>query len=378
MIRQIGAILRCTVVVAALATLSACGSSDSTQAKAARYQVAVEDVMARYQAPGAVVGVWVPGEAPWRMAFALADVSSQRAMGLDDHFPIRSVTKSFTVTALLQLEGDGLLSLDDSVASHVAGIPNGDRISLMQLAAMESGVPDYSGSQAFIDTFIADFGNEFAPAELVAYAAALPPGFDPGAQYEYSNTNTVLLGMVIKKVAQAPLDEVLRTRIFDPLQLSRTQYPYALALPDPHPTPYDADGSTGELDVLPYISPTSLGASGAIVSTIDDLGAWGQALGSGRLVTPQQQARRMSHSRPATNGPAYETYGLGIGMIKGWWGHTGSGLGFQAATLYDPGTGTTIAVLVNATPAASRFSRADNIAQDIFAALADVVDRESR
>lgn len=373
--RNFGAIVRSAVTAAAVALLSSCnGGDDPASAKAIRYQAAVEDVMNRYRFPGAVAGVWVPGEAPWRMAFGLADVPSKRAMTLEDSFSIRSVTKSFAVTVLMQLERDGLLSMNDPIAMYVPGIPNGERISLAQLAAMESGVANYSGSQEFFKVFLADFEHVFTPADLVAYGVALSPRFEPGAEYNYSNTNTVLLGMVVEKVAQAPLDQVLHARIFEPLKLSKTLYPYVVALPDPHPTPYGADGVTGELDDQPYISPTSLGASGAMVSTIDDLGTWGRALGSGSLLTPQQHALRMSHSRPATDGPAYETYGLGMGMIKGWWGHTGSGIGFQAATLYDPRTGATIAVLVNATPEASRFSREDNIAQDVFAALADIVN----
>jgi D-alanyl-D-alanine carboxypeptidase len=82
----------------------------------------------------------------------------------------------------------------------------------------------------------------------------------------------------------------------------------------------------------------------------------------------------MTHSRTATNGPEYDLYGLGIGSLHGWWGHTGSGVGFQAASFRDPKTGTTVAVLVNATLTASP-GRELNLAQEIFAALANVVDR---
>ncbi len=81
---------------------------------------------------------------------------------------------------------------------------------------------------------------------------------------------------------------------------------------------------------------------------------------------------RIARSRVVTNGPEYDRYGLGIGILKGWWGHTGSGIGWQAATFYDPGTRATIAVLVNATPSGT--PRKDlNFAQEIFSALAAVV-----
>lgn len=371
--RNFDRLLRALLILATAIVLVACGGGDGSSATQARYQSAVADVMARYQAPGAVVGVWVPSEPAWRMAVGLADVQSGRPMSLDEHFPIRSITKSFTVTALMQLERDGLLSLDDTVDAHVAGIPNGDRISLLQLAAMESGLAEYSASPDFLDVFIADFEHAFAPEELVAYGAAMSPRFEPGAQYEYSNTNTVLLGMVIERVAGAPLAEVLRERIFEPLGLSRTSYPTALPYPDPHASPHEADALAGVGEPLPHISPTALGASGAIVSTIDDLGTWGEALGKGSLLAPAQHALRIAQARPATNGPVYEAYGLGIGTLEGWWGHTGSGLGYQAAVFHHPETGATIAALVNSTPESSRFSRDDNIAQDLFSALAGVL-----
>ena len=96
------------------------------------------------------------------------------------------------------------------------------------------------------------------------------------------------------------------------------------------------------------------------------------ALGDGRLVGPQLQQQRIDRSRPATNGPHYDRYGLGIGMLDGWLGHTGNGIGFTAATFYDPGTKGTIAVLVNAT-ASAKAPPDLNFAEEIFLALADVV-----
>jgi D-alanyl-D-alanine carboxypeptidase len=341
----------------------------------AQYREAVLEVMTRYHIPGAVAGVWNPGRAPWKIAQGVADVQTRRPISLSDYFPTRSVTKSFTVTVLLQLVRDGAVSLDDTIDRYVPGIPNGDRITLMQLAAMESGVKDYSQVDGFLEKFIPNPGTAWTPLQLIAYAVSGSPIFDPGARYDYSNSNTVLLGLVIEKVTQAPLVEAYRARIFEPLQLAHTSYPSESELPDPHPTPYSLDTITGAVDEQPLINPTALGASGGMVSTLDDLAAWGDALGSGRLLTPELQMLRMTHSRAATNGPEYDLYGLGIGSLHGWWGHTGSGVGFQAATFRDLKTGTTIAVLVNATPTASTGPEL-NLAQEIFAALANVVDRQ--
>ena len=110
-----------------------------------------------------------------------------------------------------------------------------------------------------------------------------------------------------------------------------------------------------------------------MVSTLDDLQTWGRALGDGRLVGAELQLERVNRSRVVTNGPTYDRYGLGIGILKGWWGHTGTGFGFQAATFYDPRTSATIAVLVNCTPDNDNAPPNLNLAEKIFEALADVV-----
>ena len=362
------------LAVLAIPLLTSCNSGGDDDPLPDRYEAAVKRAMDRYKAPGVVAAVWRPGKEPWKQGFGYADVESKRPSDVRDHFSIRSITKSFTVTVILQLAQDGALSLDHTIDRYVAGIPNGNRITLTQLAAMESGIKNYSETLAFQDAIGKDISRSFTEAELIGYAIPLSPVFDPAARYNYSNTNTVLLGMVVESVTKTPLAEVMRARIFEPLHLSRTTYPVTTPLPDPHPTPYVVDPRTDEMEAVPLLSPTGLAGAGAMVSTIDDLGAWGQALGTGRLLSPALFAFRLAHSRTATDGPIYDRYGLGIGSFKGWWGHTGTGFGFQAAVFYDPSSGSTIAVLVNATPISPDMGDEDNIAQDVFAELADVVN----
>jgi D-alanyl-D-alanine carboxypeptidase len=168
------------------------------------------------------------------------------------------------------------------------------------------------------------------------------------------------------------MGQEVSARIVTPLHLAQTSYPYVVALPEPRVTPYDANVDTGATEALPYISPTGLAGAGARVSTLDDMQTWGAALGDGRLVGAELQCERINRSRAVTNGPEYDAYGLGIGILDGWWGHTGSGFGFQAATFYDPHTHATIAALVNSTPSGGR--RDLNVAEQIFVALAGVVE----
>ena len=212
----------------------------------------------------------------------------------------------------------------------------------------------------------------WTPQQLVAFSFAVPPSFLPGEQYQYSNTNTVLLGLVIEAVTGLPLGDVLVAQIFRPLGLTGTSYPSSAALPVPAPTGYAVDIATGAIDDQPLVSPTSLAGSGAIASTLADLLVWGEALGRGTLIGPALQTVRKARARDVTNGPEYDRYGLGIGQIGNWWGHTGSGVGFQVATMYLESRKATVSVMVNASPDGGR--RDLNLAQELFEKLAAVVE----
>ena len=347
--------------------------SDNVTPNEPPYRSAVERVVSRYRIPGVLASVRFPGEDEWKEAFGYADVMKRTPFELTSYFSIRSITKSFTVTVILQLVREQAVALDSKLETFVTGIPNGTSITLADLAGMQSGVADYSSTKAFLDTFGMNLGQTFSDAQLVGYAIPASPEFSPGAAYEYSNTNTILLGLVIEKVTNAPFASVLRARILDPLGLKGTSYPATVPLPDPHPTPYDVDIRSGELEVLPLINPTALSAAGAMVSTADDLQTWALALGDGRLVGADLQMQRIARSRAVTNGPTYDRYGLGIGILEGWWGHTGDGLGFQAAAFYDPRTRATIAVSVNATPLGGDANL--NFAEEVFKELAGVIAR---
>ncbi|MEO6566842.1 MAG: serine hydrolase domain-containing protein [Casimicrobiaceae bacterium] len=356
---------------AAMLLLSSCYGDDVTPA-ATRYRTAVQRVMAQYHVPGALISVRVPEEAAFRESFGVANLTTREPIALDSHFSIRSITKSFTVTALLQLVRDGVLTLDDKLDQYFPGFPIGDHITLADLAGMQSGIGEYTANPDFQKLFFADLGRPFTAAALAGYGLAESPRFFPGARYEYVNTNTVLVGMIVEQVTGKPLGTVLQEQIFTPLGLVGTSYPSTVPLPDPHPTPYEVNIHTGVSEQPVLVNPTSLAGAGAMVSTLADLETWAQELGTGRLIGPALQRQRIDRSRAVTNGPEYGRYGLGIGILKGWLGHTGTAIGWQAATFYDPRTGATISVLVNATPEGGR--RDLNFAQELFEALVDVVE----
>jgi D-alanyl-D-alanine carboxypeptidase len=361
-------LVRSAIACATPTALTACIDQDTTPITS-RYRRAVQPVLAQYHIPGALVSVRHPGDPEWKEAFGYANVATQTPIDPNSHFPIRSITKSFMTTLLLQLAPE---RLDSPIGPYFPTVPNGDIITFADLAGMQSGIADYTGATEFGVDFGADMTRAFTEQQIVDYAIPYSPVFQPREQYQYSNTNTVLIGMFVELITSGSIAAALQRQILDPLALTGTAYPDVAALPPPSPTPYDVDVTTGALDVLPLINPTAFAGSGAMISTLDDLQTWARALGEGSLISADLQLARIQRSRAVTNGPEYDRYGLGIGILKDWWGHTGTGLGWQVATFYDPRSKATIAVMVNATPAEA--DRPDlNFAQEIFEALADVV-----
>lgn len=273
-----------------------------------------------------------------------------------DTFAYRSITKSFIVTMILQLADAGALTLDDPIEQYVPGVPRGTEITLRQLAGMRSGLPNYSASEAFQTAFAAEPTREWTDAELLATVASLPLDFEPGAQYEYSNTNTILLGLVVEAIDGRPWADSVRERIAGPLDLSSIAYPTTSAMADPAAIGYQLGEPDGEqapaAEALPAIPFSGFSAAGGLTGTVSDLARWAEALGGGVLLNgPTQAERTATPSDPAddVNSPLYEAYGLGMGELEGWWGHTGNGLGFQALAMHDAETGRSIAIVLNAT-----------------------------
>ena len=140
-------------------------------ALAKRLDTAVNQAMTTAAIPGAIIGIWGP-DGSYVRGFGVADKTTREQMKTDFYSRIGSVTKTFTVTAVLQLADQGKLGLDDPIAEFIDGVPLGDRITLRQLARMQSGLFNYSASPEFQKAMFADPRREFTPHELLDYAFA--------------------------------------------------------------------------------------------------------------------------------------------------------------------------------------------------------------
>ncbi len=332
-----------------------------------RLQSALDQTMTQYGVPGAAVGVWVPGEGSWVTAAGRADLEQDEPVTTEMTWPLRSVTKSYTVTLILQLVDEGRITLDDTIGTYVDGVTDGDTITLRQLADMSSGNADYTGD-AFVAAFQQDPERIFTLDELNGFVLGQPARFDPGTEKIYTNANTNLLGAVVEKVTGQPFADVLQQRILTPLGQQSTHYLVdAGAWTAPHPVGY-APGEAG-----PQPQPTNLsvfGPAGSMITDLDDARVWGEVLATGALLQPATQAKRLQGA-PLQQGPPYDLYALGVGETDGWWGHNGEGFGFTAAVFHQPTSGATIVVFMNESNLVPKVHPADQLFRRLAAVLAD-------
>ena len=276
----------------------------------------------------------------------MADKATGTPMKTDFYHRIGSVTKTFTVTGVLQLVDQGKVALDDPVGKYVDGVPRGDKITLRQLARMQSGLANYTESTQFQDALFADPRRPFTPQELLAFGFAQPESFPPGEGFEYSNTNTVLLGVLVEKISGQPLHDYIGDHILTPLAMSRTSFPTTNAFPEPHAQGYTVQTGDGREAEATDWNPSWGWAAGAMISTLDDLRIWAPALATGKLLTPEVQAQRLQ-TVGLPGRPSQDGYGLGIFNLGGWIGHNGSLPGYQTVVAYLPEKEITMVIELN-------------------------------
>jgi D-alanyl-D-alanine carboxypeptidase len=303
-------------------------------------------------APGAVVLVRAHGHST-RLAAGYANARTKTRMRPSDRFRVGSVTKTFVATVVLQLAGEGKLSLDDSIERWLPGeVPNGGAITVRQLLNMTSGIFDYlnDGDDTVLRRELADPDVRWAPRDLVAIATAHAPRFAPGTSWSYSNTGYILLGQIAEKAAGRPIADSLRDRIFTPAGLRATSFETGPRIAGPHAHGYDTlTGKT--LRDVSVLDQSWAWTAGAIVSNADDLARFYRALLQGRLLRPDLLATLETTVPMGAGTPRGYGYGAGIATLPlpcgRAWGHNGSTPGYLSSVLNSRGARRQVVVLIN-------------------------------
>jgi D-alanyl-D-alanine carboxypeptidase len=294
-----------------------------------------------------LVGVWYPGQGDWTIAAGIGDLETAAPMRLDDHVRIASITKTFVATVVLQLVDEGMLSLDDRLEPFITGIPNGDEITIRQLLNMTAGIYSYINDPVIAVDYDRDPLLPFIPEQAVAIVRAHGEAdFPPGSRSQYSDTNYILLGLIIEQVTGRSVAAEIAERIIVPLGLTQTSFAATPEMPDPYAHGYAVDHVGAPLRDVTRSNPDVAWAAGAMISTMDDLRVWVDALVAGSLLSPTLQAERLAIEEWRSE-PVRVGYGLGILEIGGLLGHNGGIMGYGSWMMRDPETGATLVVVTN-------------------------------
>jgi D-alanyl-D-alanine carboxypeptidase len=238
-----------------------------------------EQALADQAAPGLALAVVSGNGVVYSRGYGFSSVELQQTTRDATLYEIGSTTKQFTAAAIMLLVEDGRLALDEPIGPFFPDLPSMKSITIRELLTMTSGIPDYTDQPAF------DAGTQSSttPQAIVDTVKNLPLDFPPGTQWEYSNTNYILLGMIVEKASGEDYGSFLSQRIFRALSMNVTSYGNAAASSPDLATGYEFDGRDFKLD-----TPWNLDwayATGGVVSNVLDLAIWDTALLQGKAVT---------------------------------------------------------------------------------------------
>jgi D-alanyl-D-alanine carboxypeptidase len=389
-----GRVTALAVAVGIAAVVAACSgdsltSSEPAFASAARPQI--DALLADTMTSGALVYVQSP-HGDWLESFGTAVRGTSTPIPTNAHFRVGSVTKTWTGTVILQLVQEGKLALSDPVSKYVANVPNGENITIEELLAMRSGLYNYSTSVAFNQTLDSQPNKVWTTSELLDIAYNQPVYFPPGTGFRYSNTNTVLLGLIIERLTGMSAADAINARLFAPFGATGTFLPpqdnTALSAPAPHGYQWGTNVETVDSDALPpaqqaaakngTLQPTDVTSvntswawtAGSGISTIKELAAYAQRLVGGGYLNADLQAQRLASCQSLNpSDPMAASYCLGLARFGTFYGHTGEIPGFNTFMGYDPVTKTTIVTWTTTASAPDGRAPANEIARILMAEL---------
>ena len=342
----------------ALGAASAAPSKGEAESLKSRAQGLVE---AGYPAALAVVSD-AKGESAG-VAVGKGSLETGQAPPMDGEVRIGSNTKTFVAVVVMQLVQEGKVGLDEPIETYLPGLIKGEgidasRITVRQLLQHTSGLPDFDETLVGTTDVFQYRHHYVTPRDVLDSALSKPAQFEPGAQWKYTNTNYIVLGMLIERVSQRPVGEQIDERIVKKLGLSHTYFPAPgeEKIRGTHPQGYDLSAE-GKLEDITEMDPAWAWAAGAMVSTPSELNTFFQAVFDGRLLTQSSIDEMKNGAVDASSylGPG-TVYGLGLigrSLSCGGtaWGHGGDIAGYHTRGGVGP-DGTAVTVAVTAWPSA--------------------------
>lgn len=344
-IKGIVAGILCLLLLAALG----CNSSSDSQHDDLidRLKEVTDQVIKTTHVPGVVALVADHARGvDWLYATGLSDIPNNIPSNVFYTFRIGSNTKTLVVTVLLQLVAEGLVSLDDTLARFFPEFPNANRITVAMLCNMTSGIFNYTNTDEFVQAMVNQPDKVWNPMELVNIGFSNAAYFAPGAGWTYSNTNTILLGMIIEQVTQNSLQAEIHNRIVTPLGLKNTGFlTSGKELPGIHGRGYYEEDYIEGADYTEHYDISWGWAAGSAYSTPRELQRYVEAMVSGGLLPAEMQ--RIRFSEHVVQLDEKTAYGLGFLRRGTFYGHNGSVPGFRSSMYHSPAKNCTVIIYFN-------------------------------
>lgn len=313
--------------------------------------------------PSASVAVVKDGRIVYAQAYGSAKLEPKVPASPDMRYAIGSISKQFTAVAILLLQQDGKLSLDQTVARFIPGLTRGNEVTIRQLLSHTSGYQDF-WPQDYVPPMML---KPITPQRILDRWAKKPLDFDPGTRWQYSNTNYTIAAMIVEKVSRMPFFEFVRKRILQPVGMQSAVDFDAGQLTASDPTGYMRYG-LGPLRVAPTEAPGWMYGAGQLAMTASDLARWDISLVERRLLRPATY--QLLESEVLLKNGAGTGYGLGVDVaLQGGRrviSHGGEVSGFTATNLVFPEDQAAVVVLTNQDAASASGSIARQVSQLLF------------
>jgi D-alanyl-D-alanine carboxypeptidase len=327
-----------------------------------RIQTYLDEWRASASFPGASVGVVLPDGTAFGVVTGVSDRAAGAPLKVEDLFLAGSTGKTFFAAAAVQLIERGSLDLDAPVSKYLgarpwfARLPNAKEITVRHLMTHTSGIVRYEMDPKFTADLRAQPDKVWKPEEQIAYQFDAKPPFAAGQGWDYSDTNYIVLGMIVEGITGKPLYEEIRTRFLAPLKLTHVVPSTSRRIPGLIPGyagPRDPLGLPDEMLVKGelVINPQFEWAGGGFATSPLDLARWGRELYAGRALSPAARKIMLDAAVPARLGPETK-YGLGVIVRPATpvglaWGHSGFFPGYQTELIYLPELAVSLAIQVN-------------------------------
>ncbi|MDQ6803339.1 MAG: beta-lactamase family protein [Acidobacteriota bacterium] len=325
---------------------------------------AVGEILAKTGAPSASVAVVKDGKIAYLHAYGNAQIDPPRPATTDMRYSIGSISKQFTVAAILMLQEEGKLSLDDKVVRWLPDLTRAGDVTIRQLLSMTSGYQDFWPQ----DYVMPNMMKPVTATEIMNDWGRKPLDFEPGTKWQYSNTNYVIAGAIVEKVAGMPLLDLLQRRIFRPLHMTTVFNTDEAPLRAEDPMRY-LRYAVGPLRPAPKEGKGWMFAAGELAMTAHDLALWDISMIEQAILKPQSY-RAMETEVQLANGVGTR-YGLGlsIGMSDGrrFVSHGGEVSGFTATNTVYLDDRAAVVVLTNLDATGASGQIATRIANLLFA-----------